>query len=87
MNNTVQHGTHRSREQRTLSNAKIVLIGFLVIIGYFLIMEHRAHLSGGLYYLPFLFLLACPVMHIFMHGGHGGHNDDEHNSNENKRVA
>jgi hypothetical protein len=22
---------------------------------------------------PFLLLLACPVMHIFMHGGHGGH--------------
>jgi hypothetical protein len=23
--------------------------------------------------LPFLVLLACPLMHFFMHGGHGGH--------------
>jgi len=23
--------------------------------------------------LPFLFLLACPLMHMFMHRGHGGH--------------
>jgi hypothetical protein len=25
--------------------------------------------------LPWLILLACPLMHIFMHGGHGGHGD------------
>ena len=25
---------------------------------------------GALIYLP---LLICPLMHIFMHGGHGGH--------------
>jgi hypothetical protein len=24
-------------------------------------------------YLPFLLLLACPLMHLFMHHGHGGH--------------
>ena len=23
--------------------------------------------------LPFLLILACPLMHVFMHGGHGGH--------------
>jgi hypothetical protein len=23
--------------------------------------------------LPFLLLLACPLMHLFMHHGHGGH--------------
>jgi len=23
--------------------------------------------------LPLLLLLACPLMHIFMHHGHGGH--------------
>jgi hypothetical protein len=23
--------------------------------------------------LPFLFLLACPLLHLFMHGGHGSH--------------
>lgn len=30
--------------------------------------EHRAHLLPA---LPYLFLLACPLMHLFMHRGHG----------------
>jgi len=47
----------------------LVLTGFLVIAGFFLVTEHRAHLFGV---LPFLLLLACPLMHL-MHGGHGGH--------------
>ena len=53
--------------------AKWVLPAFIVVAAYFLITEHRAHLSGLLYYLPFLLLLACPLMHLFMHSGHGGH--------------
>ena len=50
-------------------------IGFLVlgaISTYFLLSEHRAHFVGA---LPLLLLLACPLMHVFMHGGHGGHAD------------
>lgn len=42
--------------------------GFVAIAGFFLISEHRAHLFGA---LPFLFLLACPLLHMFGHGGHG----------------
>jgi hypothetical protein len=30
--------------------------------------DHRVHVIGA---LPFLVLLACPLMHLFMHG-HGG---------------
>jgi hypothetical protein len=26
--------------------------------------------------LPLLLLLACPLMHLFHHGGHGGHDHD-----------
>jgi hypothetical protein len=55
------------------SKAKWVFIGFAVIAAYFLILEHKAHLSGYLQYWPFLLLLACPLLHMFMHGGHGGH--------------
>ena len=55
------------------ARAKWVLAAFLGIAGYFLIAEHQAHLSGLLNYLPYLLLLACPLMHIFMHGGHGAH--------------
>ena len=50
-------------------------IGLLVlgaIAAYFLQSEHRAHFFGA---LPFLLLLACPLMHVFMHRGHGGHRD------------
>ena len=48
-------------------------VGLLVmgaVAAYFLLSEHRAHFFGV---LPFLLLLACPLMHVFMHGGHGGH--------------
>ena len=38
-------------------------------------MEHKAHLEGVLYYLPYLLLLACPLMHLFMHHDHGGHGE------------
>ena len=34
---------------------------------FYLLTEHRAHLFG---WLPFLILLSCPLMHIFMHHGH-----------------
>ncbi len=47
-----------------------VLVAFLAIAAFFLITEHRAHLYG---ILPYLLLLACPLLHLFMHGGHGGH--------------
>ena len=50
----------------------------LGIIAFFLLTEHRAHLFGA---LPYLLILACPLMHLFMHGGHGGHhNHDDDNS-------
>jgi hypothetical protein len=52
------------------SRTGLVLIGFLAIGVFFLVTEHTAHVFGV---LPWLFLLACPLMHLFMHGGHGGH--------------
>ncbi|MET0211593.1 MAG: DUF2933 domain-containing protein [Vicinamibacterales bacterium] len=45
----------------------------LAIAGFFLWEEHRAHLLGA---PPYLFLLLCPVIHLFMHRGHGGHASD-----------
>ena len=45
-------------------------IGLIGAASYFLLMEHRQHLFE---FLPFLIILACPLMHIFMHSGHGGH--------------
>lgn len=51
------------------SRSGLILLAFLAIAGFFLFTEHRAHLFGV---LPFLLLLACPLMHFF-HGGHGNH--------------
>jgi hypothetical protein len=69
---------HEHRRQRESGNgarskSKWVFMAFLAIGTYFLITEHKAHLSGYLQYWPYLLLLACPLLHIFMHGGHGDH--------------
>lgn len=56
---------------RRINRSKWVLIALLAIGGFFLLTEHSAHLYGV---LPFLLLLACPLMHLFhRHGDHGGH--------------
>lgn len=48
-----------------------VLAGFLAVGLFFLLTEHRAHLFGV---LPYLLLLACPLMHLLHgHGHHGRH--------------
>jgi len=47
--------------------AILVLLALGVVWVY---VEHRVHLFGV---LPYLFLLACPLMHVFMHHGHRGH--------------
>ena len=72
------HTDDRSRAPRGLSrNARIAMVfaGFVAIAGALLFTEHRAHVLGLLVWLPiipYLLLLACPLMHVFMHGGHHG---------------
>ena len=53
-----------------MNRSNWVLLGFLAIAGFFLLTEHKAHVLGA---LPFLLLLACPLLHLFHHGGHGKH--------------
>jgi hypothetical protein len=68
------HSNHGNRPNGNFltSPTGLVLIGFLAIGGFFLVTEHSAHVFGV---LPWLLLLACPLMHLFMHHGHGGHDD------------
>lgn len=45
-------------------------IAFAVVAGAYLTADHWGHLLAA---LPYAILLACPLMHVFMHHGHGGH--------------
>ena len=58
-------GPEGTNRLRTVS--RWVFFGFVGIALFFLITEHRAHLFGV---LPFLLLAACPLLHLFHHGGH-----------------
>lgn len=73
MTESNEHGFGR----RLFSRSGLAFIGFLAVAGYFLWTEHEAHLKAAAPYLPYLLLLACPLLHLFMHGGHGGHGNDD----------
>ncbi len=49
----------------------IGVLAFLGVGAVLMIFDHRAHIAGNNLVLGGL-LLACVVMHFFMHGGHGG---------------
>jgi len=57
----------------------IVAAGFLSIIAFFAATEHRAHAFG---ILPYLLVIVCPLMHLFMHGGHHGHHGGGNHGNK-----
>jgi hypothetical protein len=63
---SIEHQYHVSTQSR---RGKWVFLGFAAIALFFLWTEHRAHLLGA---LPYLLVLACPLMHLFHHG-HGHH--------------
>ncbi|MBE0485400.1 DUF2933 domain-containing protein [Marinobacter sp.] len=47
-----------------------ITLSFFGVIALVLLWgEHKVHILGA---LPWLVLLLCPLMHIFMHGRHGG---------------
>jgi hypothetical protein len=82
-NHTAEHSTQPSdRKDFLTSPAGLVMVGFLAIAGVYLWMEHRAHLLGVVVWLP---LLACPLMHLFMHHGHGGHAEHSQNPRHGER--
>lgn len=72
----------------SMTRINIILLCFLAIIGFFLLTEHWAHVYG---YWPYLLLLACPLLHIFGHGGHGGghggHGNDESTSKKSSSSS
>ena len=66
----VAEATRQQREPRPLPWAAGLCL--LAAVAAFLLWdEHESHILRA---LPYLFLLACPLMHLLMHRGHGrGH--------------
>jgi hypothetical protein len=62
LNHTPEQGSLGSR-------GTIAAALFAVVAAIFLLFEHRAHVLGV---LPYVLLLACPLLHFFHHSGHGG---------------
>ena len=67
------HEHHHQHQGETNNNSWTTRYRFVTYIGlgilaYFLLIELREHVFP---LLPYLLLLACPFMHMFMHGGHG----------------
>jgi hypothetical protein len=80
------HDNHHERYQddeppsywRTRYGIGLLVLG--AVAAYFLLTEHLAHVAQ---YWPFAFLLACPLMHLFMHHGHGhGHDHQGHQDHD-----
>ena len=67
-----QHATEPKAFWGSRTSIGLIALGGIAL--YFLLTEHRAHFFSA---LPFLLLLACPLMHVFMHGAHGGHGGGE----------
>ena len=86
------HSSERPSPQGSFltSPAGLAMIGFLAIAGFLLFTEHRAHVLGAFLWLA---VLACPLMHFFMHhghgghGGHGSHGDQERDSPRDRRPG
>ena len=59
---------------RLRSPAGIFMLVAAAVGGYYLLTEHFTHVTQA---IPYLFLLACPLMHVFGHSHeHGKHDHD-----------
>lgn len=70
--------------QASQFNWKPALITLALIVGFYILREHYVHVVG---LLPYLLLLACPLMHMFGPGGHGvhHHHDEQAGRAEDKK--
>ncbi len=52
----------------------IAATSLAIIVAFYVLREHWGHALG---LMPYLLLLACPLLHLFHgHGGHGQHHSD-----------
>ena len=66
-----QHQDHADQSDQPVSFWKsgggVALIMLGLVVAFYFIREHWTHLGQT---WPYLLLLLCPAMHLFMHGGH-----------------
>ena len=75
-----EHHEHRNGLKDWLrSRAGIAVLAAVAVLAFLIYTEHIAHLLGA---IPYLLLLACPLMHIFMHRGHQHHSSDRINRSQ-----
>ena len=65
----MEHTQHHQDVASRPGWALWLLVGLATAAGVFLWSEHTGH---ALTALPYLLVLACPLMHL-LHGGHGHH--------------
>ena len=53
---------------------------------FWLLDDHWQHAKGFVAFLPFLVFLACPLMHLFMHHGHGESEHPHGNASPGPRI-
>jgi hypothetical protein len=75
---------HRDPTARWTTPTGIFVIVAGLIGAYYLLTEHLTHVSQA---VPYVFLLACPLMHLFHGHGHGGgrHGQGERPPGETER--
>jgi hypothetical protein len=58
----------------TTSRSWLIVCVYAVglLAGTLLLIQHWVHIPA---FLPYLVFLACPLMHLFMHRGHGRHHE------------
>lgn len=70
---TSHHAHHEDHGARPANwsrlNQWLLWLGLAAAVAW-LYVRHNEHL---LQLLPFLIVLACPLLHLFGHGSHGGH--------------
>lgn len=74
--------TSQQREPPRGGAVRWIFWGFAAVGAYFLVTEHRQHLFE---YLPYVLLLACPLLHLFH--GHRHHQHDKPNTGNNPTSA
>ena len=73
---SMQHSAESMQERERLHlPIWLGLCFFLGVATFFLWEEHKAHILGA---LPYVLLLLCPIVHVFMHRGHGGRDRGHH---------